>query len=199
MIQSLRKTGGSSGKPNEDRDDFEVKTTRINLSNAFPICRGTQMSHHLLVQLLRLGVAQERNLVKSGSHRPLQPAIRISRAQAGKRVQSPLEFLAPIGHSLSKGSELSRHVRDRAVSCRFFELLGFIGQGKQGGYAFFQNDAKGTVNLQLLGAFVRSLLVIPLVSMLVTGLVRELFEPGLDASCLVTSSAADGLRDPRLL
>ena len=153
------------------------------------------MSHHLLVQLLRLGgVTQERYLVKPGSHRPLETAIRISRAKAGKRVQSPLEFLAPIGHSLAKGRELSRHVVRPGGQLQVFVLVGFVGQGKQGGYAFFQNDAKGTVNLQLLDVFGKIPARHPLVGVLVTGLVRELLEPGLDVVLGHFLTVPDGLK-----
>ena len=75
-----------------------------------------------------------------------------------------------------------------------FVLVGFIGQGKQGGYAFFQNDAKRTVNLQLLDVFGKIPARHPLVGVLVTGLVRELFEPGLGVVLGHFFTAADGLK-----
>ena len=73
-----------------------------------------------------------------------------------------------------------------------FVLIGFVGQGKQGGYAFFKNDAKGTVNLQCSAFSVRS--CSSSLSLLVTGLVRELLEPGLGVVLGHFLTAPDGLK-----
>ena len=64
------------------------------LVQRFPNLQGTEMPSPF-VQLLSLGgIAQERYLVKSGSHRPLESAIRIS-AQGGKASPKPARVPRP--------------------------------------------------------------------------------------------------------